>query len=205
MLAIQACGLCVTLAYYFFDASRPVFEKFETWKQEGGLIFAAVATIISAGIIPELVKRAIRPANIKPPKLGELAHQFAMWAWLGILVEAFYRFLAHVFGHGTDALTLVKKVAVDQLLFSPLLSLPLIVTWFLLYESGYKLPVFLKTLRLRTIYARVFPLWATCLSFWPIMLAITFSLPQTLQFVLFLFGNAAFSILMIFIIRRQSA
>ncbi|MEM8868088.1 MAG: hypothetical protein AAGC73_07440 [Verrucomicrobiota bacterium] len=204
MLMIQVCALGVVLTYYFVESSQPIFEAISTSKMDGGLLFAAIATIISGGIIPEVTKRIFRPANIAAPQFRELVHQFIMWAWLGILIEAFYRYLAQLLGHGTDALTLASKVLVDQFIFTPLLSLPLIVIWFLLYESGYQPSVFAQKLRLKIIYARVFPLWATCLSFWPIMLTIIFSLPQPLQFVLFLFGNAAYSILMIFILRRQA-
>jgi len=166
-------------------------------------LFAAITTIFSGGVLPELIKRIFRPAGVVPPTLAELIHQFIMWAWLGILVDAFYRFLNDLIGSGTDLLTLFYKVLFDQFLFTPLLSRPSIVTWFMLYEAQYNIGNFLRNWSLKNVYIRVFELWATCLIFWPIMLMITFSLPQPLQFPLFLFGNAAFSILMIFILRRQ--
>jgi len=204
ILAVQTCALGVVLCYYGFERSRFVFQAVEAWKQSGGLLFAAVTTIISGGVIPECIKRICRPAGITAPTNKELIHQFMMWAWLGILIDAFYRLLAHLLGHETDALTLLSKVLCDQFIFTPLISLPLIVTWYMIYESGYSLPRLWKKLSLKAIYARVLPLWASCLIFWPIMLVIIFSLPQPLQFPLFLFGNAAYSILMIFILRRQT-
>jgi hypothetical protein len=82
--------------------------------------------------------------------------------------------------------------------------MPYIVGWFLLYESRYDLRTWIARLTFKRMIDRILPLWATCLSFWPIMLLIVFSLPGELQFPLFLFGNSAFSILMIFIARRQS-
>lgn len=205
ILAIQACALGAVVYYYGVESSRPLFQALATWKESGGLLFAATATIISGGIIPECIKRVWRPAGVIAPTPKELIHQFVMWGWLGILVDTFYRLLAHLLGDGTDAWTLFCKVLCDQFIFTPLVSLPLIASWFMLYESGYNLPRFWRQLSLKRVFARVLPLWASCLIFWPMMLTIIFSMPQTLQFVLFLFGNAAYSILMIFILRRPAA
>ena len=55
----------------------------------------------------------------------------------------------------------------------------------------------------RSAVHRALQIWISCLAFWPVMLLIIYSLPQALQFTLFLFGNAAYSILLIFIARRQ--
>jgi len=205
ILGIQICALGVVFGYYKIESTHTLFDQIQVWKQNGGLFFAAVTTIISGGVIPECIKRIYRPNGISPPSKGELLHQFVMWAWLGILVDSFYKVLALLFGNGTDVLTLIAKVMCDQFLFTPLMSLPLIVSWFILYETRYNLNHFQKQLRLSIIWRRVSPLWSTCLTFWPMMLTLIFSMPQTLQFPLFLFGNAAFSILMIFILRRQVA
>jgi hypothetical protein len=54
---IRACALGVVLCYYGVESSRPVFQTVQGWKQSGGLLFAAIATIISGGVIPECIKR----------------------------------------------------------------------------------------------------------------------------------------------------
>jgi hypothetical protein len=203
ILLIQGFALAILIGYYSIEASRGAFDTVASWKQNGGFLFAAITTIISGGILPEILKRFLRPEGVPSPRVSELIHQFIMWAYLGILVDLFYRFLNHLFGSGTDALTLLYKVLFDQFLFAPLLSMPSMVAWFMLYESGFKPKRFLQQFRLKRVYERILPLWATSLIFWPVMLAIIFSLPQALQFPLFLFGNAAYSILMIFILRHQ--
>jgi len=159
---------------------------------------------LSGGVFPELLKRRLRPAGEPGPSRRELLHQFAMWAILGVLVSRFYYLQELVYGSGNDAFTLILKVATDQLVFTPLVSLPFIVSWFLLYESGYRLKDWWKALTFALLWRRIQPLWATVLAFWPGMLLIIYSLPGDLQFPCFLFGNAAFSILMIFIVRRQA-
>ncbi|MBC2604229.1 hypothetical protein [Puniceicoccus vermicola] len=91
----------------------------------------------------------------------------------------------------------------DQLVFTPLLSIPFIVAWFLLYKHHGHLRTFWQALTFANLRSRILPLWATSLCFWPMMLLIVYNLPSQLQFLLFLFGNSAFSTLMIFIARRQ--
>ncbi|MDQ8193147.1 hypothetical protein QEH59_01830 [Coraliomargarita sp. SDUM461004] len=204
ILLIQFAALTVVLAYYFIDGTAGLFATIAGWKQSGGLYFAAGSTIVSGGILPELIKRRFRPPEVSAPGIGELCHQFTMWATLGIVVDLMYRLQSLYFGNGTDPATLLTKVFVDQFIFTPLISLPCITLWFALREVHYAPRAFVAYLRFRTLLNRVLPLWTTSLCFWPVMLCIVFSLPAPLQFPLFLLGNAAFSILMIFIVRHQT-
>jgi hypothetical protein len=180
-----------------------LLENVARWKTNGGWIFAAATTVFSGGIIPECLKCFFRPKGQVGPAKAELLHQFMMWALLGILVDALYTFQSHLFGQGANWQNLLPKVLFDQLVFTPLVCLPFIVSWFLLFEKGYALAAWLRSLTPSTLIPRILPLWITSLGFWPLMLTIVYSLPSDLQFPLFLFGNAAFSILMIFIVRRQ--
>ena len=141
----------------------------------------------------------------KIPSLPEYGHQLVFWMLIGMLVDLFYQFQAVLFGYGTDAGTLLCKVLFDQLVFTPFLSMPFTVLWFMLWESGYNPKRFAKTFHFKTLVRRSLEIWTVCLSFWPVMLLIVYSLPQELQFPLFLFGNAAYSILMIFVVRHQTA
>jgi len=204
IVAIQLAALGLVLAHRFVPGLDPVLARVADWKAEGGYLASAIATVFSAGVLPELIKRSIRPPGVLPPSAGELAHQFAMWLGIGVLVDAFYRLQNQLFGSGTDPATLLLKIAVDQALFTPLVSLPFIVLWTKWREAGYRPGAWLRGCSFAELKRRVLPLWATCLIFWPVMLVFIYSLPPQLQFPLFLLGNAAFSILMIFILRRQS-
>ena len=190
-------------SYYWIEGSVSLFDQIAAYKANGGLVFTAVTTIISGGLLPELLKRGMRPRGEAQPKMIELLHQFTMWGILGIMIDLFYRLQTELFGQTNDAGTLLIKVLFDLFCFTPLLSLPFIASWFLLYEKQGKLLPWLRALTFVNIYKRVLPLWVTALCFWPAMLLVVYSLPSQLQFPLFLFGNSAYSILMIFIARRQ--
>jgi hypothetical protein len=204
ILAIQICALFVLLAYYFVDGAEAFFIQVADWKERGGVAFAAIATVVSAGILSEAFKRSLRKPNQSTPSNRELLHQLVMWAGIGILVDWFYQVQSRLFGDTTDIGTLVIKVLCDQLIFTPLISLPFVVIWMLLYEKRYNLRAWSAAIRLPLLSERVLQLWATVLSFWPVMLCIIYSLPGNLQFPLFLFANSAFGILMIFVARRQT-
>lgn len=200
---IQSCALAIVLSYYCIDAASAVFQTISDWKDAGGIFLAAALTVFSGGILPELIKRKFRPAHTPAPTLHELLHQFGMWALIGILVDRFYAFQNILFGSSDSPQILLVKVLCDQLIFTPFISLPFTVLWFRLWETRTQPSHYFSNFGIKTIAQRVLPLWASCLSFWPIMLLLIYSLPQTLQFPLFLMGNAAFSILLIFILRNK--
>lgn len=202
---IQLAALLTVLAYYFVDGTATFFARVAQVKENGGIAFAAISTVISGGVIPEILKRLIPSRGSRPPGMGELANQFMFWAGLGILIERFYALQDVLFG-GTDTVALLLvKVGLDQLVFAPLITMPYTVACFMLYESRYRLGVWVRGLTLSTWKQRALPLWVTCLSFWPIMLLVIYSLPHILQFPLFLFANCAYSILMVFVARRQAS
>lgn len=204
ILLIQLFGLSVVIAYYQIEGTEAFFARIAAWKSRGGLLLSGLCTVVSGGIIPETLKHFFRPKGRPGPKPLELLHQFTMWIGLGMLIDLFYRAQNLIFGEGYDWKTLLPKILADQFLFTPLVSMPFIVSWFLLYENRYRLDAWKRSLNFKNISQRVLPLWASCLAFWPVMLAIVYSLPNDLQFPLFLFGNAAYSIMMIFIAREQA-
>ncbi|MCC5835034.1 MAG: hypothetical protein JJU20_09900 [Opitutales bacterium] len=202
-IVIQLAALGVLLSYYLLEGTAHFYAWVGTVKTEGGWLFAGVATVLSAGIVPELLKSLQRPAHVPRPSWGEILHQLVLWFIVGCNVYFFYKLQAFMFGEGTDCLTVIKKVLVDQLLFTPWYNLPIVAAWYLWREMGYRIGPVMSALGMRFYRERVLPIWATALMFWPVMLLIVYSLPADLQFPLFLCANAAWSILMIFILRRQ--
>lgn len=202
MLLIQVMALGVVIVYYRVPVAAAFFQEVAQWRASGGLLLAAAATVVSGGLLPELLKRVFRPPGIRPPGMEELAHQLAMWALLGMLIDRFYALQGIIFGHGTGIPTLLCKMLFDQLVFTPLVSVPMMAAWFMLHEARYRPATWWRLCKAHLVQ-RTLTLWLTCLSFWPVMLLIVYSLPHDLQFPLFLFGNAAYSILLIFIMRRQ--
>lgn len=203
-LAIQLAAAGLVVAYFLSPSVQSFCEIATGWKERGGMGFAALANVISGGLIPEAIKRHYRPAGIAAPGVGELLHQWTLFALLGVLIERFYALQAVIFGDGLDVWTLGRKIVLDQFGYTLFVALPLVVFWFALRQQGYRPLVTLRTLGLRGFVERLIPIFAGNLAFWVPALVCVYSLPQRLQFLLFLFLNAAWSLLMVFMARRQA-
>lgn len=202
-VAVQICAVTMVALYYGHAGIHEWCERLAVLKVRGGLFFAAVSTLASGGLFPELLKWQFRPPHLPKPSWGELIHQVALFPLLGMLVDLFYRFQSAIFGDGLDFWTLFVKICVDQLIFSPLVGAPIWVTWFFWRESRYSLNRMVATASLDLYLSRAVPLYASSLSYWPVMLIFIYSLPAALQFPLFLFANSAWSLIAVFIARRQ--
>ncbi len=203
MLVIQGMAGAVVVTYFSSPSVQVFCQHLTEWKERGGWAFAALATIISGGVFPELIKWKLRPASVPAPTFGQLAHLFFMFAVLGISVDIFYLFQDHWWGGGRDPLTLALKILVDQFGYSLLFVLPFITVWFFWRENGYAIRETWRAVRSSAFPRRVMELFAPNITFWVPVLICVYSLPQPLQFILFLIVNSAWCMLLVFIARRQ--
>lgn len=198
-LIIQLCAAAFVFCYYQSSQLQAAMEGLVELQGRYGLLFAAVTTSLSGAIVPELLKLRFRPPGIPPLSLGGWFHRAAMMASAGIMVHLFYQAQAWMFGSGNAPSILAAKILFDQLFFTPVVAIPFLVTWFLFHENGYRPTRVLHSWNRKTLAHRAFPMWVTCLTFWPFTLIFVYSMPVTLQFPLFLFANTAFSLVMLFV------
>jgi len=202
-LVIQAAAAGLVVAYFLSPAVQAFCEVATGWKERGGMAFAALANVISGGLIPEAIKRRCRPAGIAPPTAGELAHQWTLFAILGVLIERFYALQSLWFGDGHDVRTLGLKILCDQFGYTLWVAMPLVVFWFAVREHQYRPLATLRALGVRGFFERIVPIFAGNLAFWVPALVCVYALPQRLQFLLFLLLNSAWCLLLVFMARRQ--
>ncbi|MGB0371318.1 MAG: hypothetical protein ACPGN3_08195 [Opitutales bacterium] len=198
-LSIQVVAAVFVIAYYQFSSVRSAVGWLRELQSSGGLWFAAATNILSGAIIPELAKLKFRAAVEKPITWGDFAFRCLLMALSGVMVFYFYLLQDHLFGSGIDALTLLKKILFDQLAFAPLVAIPFIVGMFILHENKYSWVNIRQNVTLQNYKSRILSLWATALSFWPVMLIVIYAMPADMQFILFLFANAAFCLVMMLV------
>ena len=197
--AIQTAALLFVIAYYNMTTVQNGVHWLGEIKARLGVIFAAFGTMCTGAIIPEIIKLKFRPAGVPLVTLGGFGFRCLMMALVGVNVFYFYIFQDFLFGSGTDVSTLLKKMLFDQLIFTPVFAMPFIATCFIFYEERFNLFAAFKRFNLQTYRTRVLPLWVMALSFWPVMLLFVYSMPSELQFVIFLFANSAWSLMMILV------
>lgn len=182
-LALQAIGVAIVLAYYCWPAAKGFYDAVTDLKNSGGFLFSGASTCLFGGIVPfafMFIRRQICGDYLR------LAVFFMLfWFWRGMETDAFYRLQAFMFGHGTDWLTIMKKVLFDQFVYTAFWVSPLILVIYSWKDSGFSISRAKQTLGRDFLTFRlpafILPTWAV----WIPTVAIIYCLPAPLQLPLF--------------------
>ncbi len=204
-VALQLAAVATVVGYYSSETVRTVAHELLSWKQAGGMAFVAAANVLSGAVIPELLKAGLRPPGRVKPGLADWIHLIALMAILGVMIDVFYNLQGTWFGAGRGIGTLAVKILVDQFIYTLFFAVPVIVAWFAWKENGYSLTRTARKLRPALFAERIPPLFIPNCIFWIPSLIAVYSLPTQLQFLLFIFLNGAWCLVMVFIARETSA
>ncbi len=199
-LLVQGIAFALAAAYYLVPGAPTALGGVAAVKRAGGLPFAALSTAFAGAILPELARLATGRGRTKA---AELVFQLLFFGFLGVTVDLLYRGLAHLFGNDASVATVGKKLLVDQLLYSPLVSIPISTFAFVWRDGGYSLARTRNGFRahgdsvLGGFLVRYLPNLITCWGYWPLVLMAVYSMPGDLQFPLFLATQAAWSLLLL--------
>lgn len=134
-LCLQLFALSIGLSYFYWPASQQVFLIVAELKADFGAWYAVISTAIFGGLLPFLYM--FMSGKIKFLPFQQLLFYLLIWAMLGWLINAFYIFQSMLFGDGADWLTVVKKTAFDQFVFSTFLTGPFIALAFLWKDQQF--------------------------------------------------------------------
>lgn len=180
-LALQAGALALVLAYYYCGPARVLLNRLLELRQQTGFAFAVVSTGLFGGFLPFLY---LRGGGDAPAHYG-WRQGFALtafWAYKGIEVDLFYRILARTVGEGHEAGTIVTKVIIDQLVYCPILAVPVTVLIYEWVEARFDgAAVFADWREPRWYLRRTLPVLISNLGVWVPAVAIIYSLPTPLQ------------------------
>lgn len=195
-LLIQACAFALVVFYHqspWFQGATVGIGHFKT---QGGLLFSAVANAIAGAILPQIAKRLAAPTSPRPT-VKDIAFQLVFFAVLGIFVDVLYSTLAVLIGTDSSIRTVLTKLAIDQLVFSTLISIPFSVICYLWRDTDFSFSKTGHELKSGAFGRRYAPLIISCWGYWvPCALAV-YTMPPSLQFCLFLCENAAWSLLLV--------
>lgn len=134
-LCLQLFALTIGLSYFYWPASQPTFQFFADLKAEYGVVYAAISTALFGGLLPFIYMYLSGKIRFLP--IQQLIFYVLIWALLGSIINAFYNFQVVLFGDGNDWLTIVKKTAFDQFVFSTFLTGPFIALAFLWKDQQF--------------------------------------------------------------------
>lgn len=199
-MLIQIVALALVLGFYFVPGVEAACAFVATLKERGGGYAAALASALAGALLPELAKLATGSDHRTPrQKVIDLTFNAIFFGLNGWIVYEFYRLQTYLFGADPTLLVIVKKVALDLLVFSLLWSVPFGLVAFAWKRHHFSfaatLPDIAPGLLIRRVPAMVIPMWA----FWFPMVSMIYALPTALQFGLFTLALAAWSLLLVFV------
>ena len=125
--AIQIGTAAVVFAYYLSPGFREASIGLARLKETGGYLFSAVAGAIAGGVIPEIAKAATTGRRTLRAVAADALYNGFVFAVIGVQVDALYKLQGAMFGLSHAPLVLGEKVAVDQLGYTTLMSIPLTI------------------------------------------------------------------------------
>jgi len=136
-------GLCIWLftlalvgSYLLFHGLREALGTYSELRQAHGFLSASLSTVLFAALIPAAF-HFLRRRSPEPQAGRRLAWMVAFWAYKGIEIELWFRFLAWSVGSDASLGTVLTKSLLDQLVFCPLLAIPLTWAAYAWPETGF--------------------------------------------------------------------
>lgn len=181
-LLLQCLMLVFFSLYVAHEGTRHFLEQVAKVKQEAGYGFSFFSYVLAAALLPEILRIAFFQSG-RPTRrnLWLFLTAAPFWGLMGIAVDLLYRMQGVWFGTGSGWMTVAPKVVVDQFLFSPFISAPAIVGYFLLRDEGFRPAAWRRILCADFFLGKVFPVAVAGWCVWIPGVILVYSMPPLLQ------------------------
>ncbi|MBS0663839.1 MAG: hypothetical protein JSR48_11295 [Verrucomicrobia bacterium] len=184
-VVLWSVGLVLVLAYYFHPPTHAALERVTGLRDRIGFWFPIIGTVICGGILPILYLRR-DPATRDEYRLKNCGFLILFWAYKGVEIELWYRFLAFLVGHGNDLRTVMIKSLLDQVVYCPIYAVPMTVLGLSFNHAGLRFAPLLADFRAGGWYRRhILPTLIANAAIWVPVVFLVYSLPLSLQTLLF--------------------
>lgn len=183
-LLLQGFALVLVLLYYFHAPTHQLLLKIPEIKQRLGLFFPIVATAFFGGLIP-FVFLAARKEIAAGRYWANLFFMLGFWALNGLIIDFLYKGQALLFGDQADVITVIKKVCVDQFIFSAFWSAPFATVAMHWKQCDFSFREAKARFKRETFAVELPSVLIALWAVWIPTVAIVYSLPLALQFPLF--------------------
>lgn len=203
-LIVQVGMIGVVGAYYFYPPARAWFEQLALLKQRWGYGFACVSGILAGAVLPEVLAIAVfQRGRVRPENWERLIFGIFYWGSQSMVVDAFYRFQAVIFGAQVHWATVAKKVFVDQFIYTPFYACPFAMACFEWKNNEYRFEGMRHVLTLGYYKNTVFPAVVANWGVWIPVVCMVYSLPSLLQVPLFSLALTFWSMILTWITRKR--
>lgn len=203
---IQFTGLVVVLAYFYVPSFARACDSVGMLKERLGLLFAAVTMPIAGGLVPELFKTITGvDRSITRERAARTLHNMVLFSVAGVCVDLFYLLLGDWFAGVPPMVAIPSKVLIDQLIYTPIIGVPIIAVSYTLRSTGYRPIAMLKQFSPAWYEREVLPVLVVGWAYWFPMTILMYTLPTALTFIYGLVANAASATLLTAVAARHRA
>lgn len=167
--------------YYNVERCQEGLNGLAALKARLGLGFVVPAQIVAGALLPFFFQYLQRGAA-RSIRLADLPYLALFWGCQGAMINAFYEGQAMVFGSLPTLPVILAKTAVDMLLFTPALFMPLVVWVFAFKNAGYSVERARVAMGPRWYRHKVLPVYVAALLVWTPAVCVMYALPVPLQF-----------------------
>ena len=204
-LIVQGAMLFVVLAYFFHEPARGMLGQFALLKARWGYGFAFAAGALAGGVLPEVLNVLVfQRGRLRRENLANLLFGILYWGSQSMVVDAFYRLQAEIFGAQAGFATVAKKVLVDQFVYNPLYAAPFAMACFEWKNQGYRFAGLSRVCTLRFYRDKIFPALLATWGVWIPLVCMIYSLPPLLQNPIFSLALTFWSMLFTWITRQRA-
>ena len=199
-LFLQSAALLLVICYFTNAHVRGVCRQLSDFKVHAGFIFSAVSAAIAGALLPEIAKLIMLGDRVFDQKrLRDIGFALVLFAGIGIIIDAQYRIFSMLLGDANHVSTIAAKVLLDQFVTTPIYGVPYFPLLYSLRAHRYDVLATARLITPRWYATRAMPLLIPGWCYWIPMVSLIYSLPGPLQFFLFDFALAAWSLLIVFI------
>ncbi len=197
ILGLLSAMALVVVIYYRWPAGTGVLARYAAWQHGGGIFASALASAFAGGVLSEFsIVYFQNGGRWTLHHVENMGFKLVMFFVSGAVTYEFYVYQAIWFGDGVSWPVLMRKLLVDQFIFSPFWAVPyqtLLTRWQVLRYSGTRL---WEELDGEFFVERVLPVMVTSWMFWIPGVILVYSLPLILQMSLSIFAIASWGILL---------
>lgn len=180
-LVLQVFALSLVVAYYRHEPTRQVIQRLADLHEHAGVVFGIISTGLFGGLIPFLYLRTRADTRDRFNWAGGAA-LIVFWAYKGLEVDLWYRFLAFAVGEAKTVGVVITKMFLDQFVYCPILAVPVTVAVYEWIEARFDGAYLAADVRRGKWYRRkVLPVLISNLGVWIPAVCIIYSLPTPLQ------------------------
>lgn len=199
-LIIQALMVILVLLYYFFPPAHAWFQVLAQAKSQWGYLFSFASAVIAGALLPVLLKcLTIQRGRLSRADLSELLFLCVFWGCDGVIIDAFYRLQAVIFGAQPDFPIVFKKVLVDQFIYNPLFAAPYTIACFEFKNQRYQWRRSRHIFTAHFYRTQVIPALCATWAIWIPVTSAIYALPSLLQIPLFALALTFWALLITFI------